>query len=46
MHHEDDWFIVATILGRDIGMKGRVWRYDPLVLTLDNGKLNSSLNIF
>ena len=25
VHHEDDWFVVATILRRDIGMKGSVW---------------------
>jgi hypothetical protein len=46
VHHEKDWFVVATILGRDIGMKGSVWRFDPLALTLTDGKLNSSLNIF
>ena len=46
VHHDDDWFIVATILGREIGMKGSVWRFDPLVLSLNDGKLSSSLNIF
>lgn len=44
--HEKDWFIVATILGRDIGMKGSVWRFDPLQLSLTDGKLSSSLRIF
>lgn len=46
VHHEDDWFVVATILGRDIGMKGSVWRFDRLQLSLTDGKLKSSLNIF
>jgi hypothetical protein len=45
LQHEDDWFVVATILGRDIGMKGSVWRFDPLELSLRNGELSSSLNI-
>lgn len=46
VRHEDDWFVVATILGRDIGMKGAVWRFDPLQLSLAGGKLSSSLNLF
>ncbi len=46
VNHEDDWFVVATILGRDIGMKGSVWRFDPLQLSMTDGKLNSSLNLF
>lgn len=46
VRHEDDWFVVATILGRDIGMKGSVWRFDPLQLSLTDGKLSSSLNLF
>lgn len=46
VRNEDDWFVVATILGRDIGMKGSVWRFDPLQLSLTDGKLSSSLNLF
>jgi hypothetical protein len=46
VRHEDDWFVVATILGRDIGMKGAVWRFDPLQLALTDGKLSSRLNLF
>jgi hypothetical protein len=43
---EDDWFVVATILRRDIGWKGSVWRFEPLELSLTGGKLRSSLNLF
>ena len=43
---EDDWFVVATILRRDIGWKGSVWRFEPLELSLTGGKLRSSLNFF
>jgi hypothetical protein len=45
VRQEDDWFVVATILGRDIGMKGSAWRFDPLALSLTGGELSSSLNI-
>jgi hypothetical protein len=46
VHQEDDWFVVATILGRDIGMKGSAWRFDPIEFSLANGMLSSSMNIF
>ncbi|MGV1014954.1 MAG: DUF4403 family protein [Methyloceanibacter sp.] len=45
LRHEDDWFVVATILGRDIGMKGSMWRFDPLELSLTDGNLMASQNI-
>ena len=45
VRHEDDWFVIATILGRDLGWKGSVWRWEPLQLSLNNSTLQASLNI-
>jgi hypothetical protein len=46
VRHEDDWFVVATILRREIGWKGSVWRFEPLQLSLQDATLYSSLNVF
>lgn len=45
VRHEDDWFVIATILRRDLGWKGSVWRWEPLQLSLNNSTLQASLNI-
>lgn len=45
IHREDDWEPQGRWLGREFGIKGSVWRREPLVASISGNQISASLRL-